>query len=168
MDIRGFTPWAESHSAHEVVEVINQFYCTAEPIIKAHNGFKLQMTGDEIMTRFQTADEAVQAAQALQPEIDRTLSPYGLSFGIGVHTGELIEGLVGGEHTRQYGVFGDTVNVAARLQSQAQGGSIVLSRATWKKMSQPPTHLAPETRQLILKGKTEPISVLVLPCVTAR
>lgn len=163
MDIRGFTPWAEAHSAHQVVEVINQFYCAAESIIKAHNGFKIQMIGDEIMTRFQTADEAMQAAQALQPAIAHKLSAYGLSFGIGVHTGELIEGLVGGEHTRQYGVFGDTVNVAARLQSQAQGGSIVLSRATWKRLSHPPTHLTLETRKLMLKGKTEPISVLILP-----
>jgi adenylate cyclase len=163
MDIRGFTPWAETHSAQQVVEVINQFYCTAEPIVKAHNGFKIQMTGDEIMTRFQTADQAVQAAQALQPAIDHKLSAYGLSFGIGVHTGELIEGLVGGEYTRQYGVFGDTVNIAARLQAQAQSGSIVLSRATWEKLSHPPGQLLPEARQLALKGKTVPISVLILP-----
>jgi len=163
MDIRGFTPWSEAHSAHEVVEVINQFYRAAESIIKAHNGFKIQMTGDEVMTRFHTADEALHAALALQPVIASKLSAYGLSFGIGIHTGELIEGLVGGEQTRQYGVFGDTVNIAARLQTQAQSGSIVMSQDACQKLTQPLSHPSLENRQLTLKGKTAPIAVVVLP-----
>ncbi len=168
MDIRGFTPWSESHPPQEVVELVNQFYSTVEPIIKAHNGFKIQMTGDEIMTRFYSADDALLAAQDLQLAVAKTLAAYGLSAGIGLHTGEVIEGLVGGEHTRQYGIFGDTVNTAARLQGQAKAGEIVISQVTWEKLL---TYKSLGTyfdkKELTLKGKTEsmPVIVLSLPVI---
>lgn len=162
MDIRGFTPWSEAHEPHEVVEMVNQFYRTVEPLIKANNGFKIQMTGDEIMTRFYSANDAFAAAQALQPAVSRTLAQYGLSAGIGLHSGEVIEGLVGGQQTRQYGIFGDTVNVAARLQSQAKAGEIVMSQTTWEKLSPQPANGHPKKCELILKGKTEPMTVVVL------
>lgn len=162
MDIRGFTPWSEAHSPQAVVDLVNHFYRTAEPIIKAHNGFKIQMTGDEIMTRFYTPDDALHAALALQPAIARNLQPYGLSAGIGVHMGDVVEGLVGSEHTRQYGVFGDTVNTAARLQGQAQANEIVISESTWRELKPEPHGLKVTARELTLKGKAEALPVCVI------
>lgn len=162
MDIRGFTPWSESHQPREVVDMVNQFYRTVEPLIKMHNGFKIQMTGDEIMTRFYSADEALAAAQALQSSVAKVLALFGLSAGVGLHSGEVIEGLVGGEQTRQYGIFGDTVNIAARLQGQAKSGEIIISQVTWEKLTHIPVNSRPERRELMLKGKTEPMSVMVL------
>lgn len=162
MDVRGFTPWSETHTPQEVVDMVNRFYHTAEPIIKAHNGFKIQMTGDEIMTRFNTADEALQAALELQQAVANALLPDGLSAGIGMHTGDVIEGLVGGEHTRQYGIFGDTVNTAARLQGQARSNEVVVSAATWHKLNQRPEHLPISQRELTLKGKAHTMQVLVV------
>lgn len=162
MDVRGFTPWSEAHTPQEVVEMVNVFYQAAEPIIRAHNGFKIQMTGDEIMTRFYSPDEALEAALALQQTIPAKLLPYGLSAGIGLHTGDVIEGLVGGEFTRQYGIFGDTVNTAARLQGQAQANEVVISASTWGKFTNPPRHLQSIRRELTVKGKAEPIVVHIL------
>ncbi|MFN8527846.1 MAG: adenylate/guanylate cyclase domain-containing protein [Anaerolineae bacterium] len=168
MDIRGFTPWSEVHSPEQVVELINQFYCTAEPIIKAHDGFKIQMTGDEIMTRFSSADQAVKAAEALQTALSPKLSAFGLSVGIGVHSGKVIEGLVGGEQTRQYGIFGDTVNIAARLQAQAQSGEVIIGQSTWNKLTTTPAKYPTEKRSLALKGKADRFSVVVLMVVPSK
>lgn len=157
MDIRGFTTWTEAHSPQEVVEMINAFYSAAERIISQHGGFKIQMIGDEIMTRFAAIDDALAAALQLKQEMGRVLKPYGLNVGIGIHCGEVVEGLVGTENTRQYGIFGDAVNVTARLQSQAQSGQIVVSQTAWERLQQKPSTLKPQVRELTLKGKQEPM-----------
>ena len=164
MDIRGFTPWSETHTPDEVVQMVNTFYQTAESIIKAHHGFKIQMTGDEIMTRFDTPHEAVQAALHIQPQIATAISPFGLSAGIGIHTGEVVEGLVGSKLTRQYGIFGDTVNTAARLQGQAKANEIVMSNITWERIQHtiPFKNLPATTQYVTLKGKANPIMMIVL------
>jgi len=160
MDIRGFTPWSEAHQPQEVVDMVSQFYRASEAIIKKHNGFKIQITGDEIMTRFCSADEAVAAAQELQTAIPKLLGSFGLSVGIGLHSGEVIEGLVGSEQTRQYGIFGDTVNTAARLQAQAKTGEVVISQATWERLTRLPRNYHRCT--MSLKGKSEAVPVVIL------
>lgn len=162
MDIRGFTPWSESHTPQDVVNMVNTFYQTAEPIIQAHNGFKIQMTGDEIMTRFSDATEALQCARLLQVAIAEALNPFDLSAGIGIHCGEVVEGLVGGESTRQYGIFGDTVNTAARLQSQAKANEVVLSNTLWQELDPKTRPQTARQNELTLKGKSETMPVFVL------
>lgn len=162
IDIRGFTSWSELHSPGEVVDLVNRFYSTAEPIVKAHHGFKIQMTGDEIMTRFYTPDDALNAALDLQHALGAELKTYGLSAGIGIHTGEVIEGLVGGDETRQYGIFGDHVNVAARLQSEAGPNQIIASRDLWLRIADPPASLSVTEITLTLKGKEEAFPACLL------
>ncbi|MDQ7037528.1 MAG: adenylate/guanylate cyclase domain-containing protein [Anaerolineae bacterium] len=167
MDIRGFTPWSEAHSPHEVVRLINTFYQAAEPIIKSHNGFKIQVTGDEIMTRFYSPEDAVLTALELQPIIANTLNPLTLSAGIGIHVGEVVEGLVGGNQTKQYGIFGDTVNTAARLQGQARANEIVISPDVAGRVEHITEKLHLEQREVVLKGKTNIMNVDVIPMVLA-
>lgn len=160
MDIRGFTPWSESHTPDEVVSMLNTFYRTSEEIIIKHHGFKIQMQGDEIMTRFSSVDDGISAALGLQKAMKKTLLPFNLSAGIGLHTGSVVEGLVGGEMTRQYGIFGDTVNTAARLQSQAHANEIVVSEDTWQRATQKPSDS--QQTELSLKGKVEPFKVHII------
>jgi class 3 adenylate cyclase len=160
MDIRGFTPWSEAHTPDEVVSMLNTFYRAAEPIIIRHHGFKIQMQGDEIMTRFSSVDDGLSAALELQKTIQATLQAFNLSAGIGVHTGSVIEGLVGGEMTRQYGIFGDIVNTSARLQSQAHANEVVVSDITWQRVAKKPTNS--RDKELTLKGKTEPFKVHIV------
>ncbi|CAG0956262.1 partial Adenylate cyclase 1, partial [Anaerolineae bacterium] len=62
MDIRGFTTWSEQHDPAEVVSMLNEYYSMAEEVIDAHHGFKIQLTADEIMTRFSEPDTALSAA----------------------------------------------------------------------------------------------------------
>lgn len=162
MDIRGFTPWSEHHTPQQVVDMVNSFYRISEPIIKQHGGFKIQMTGDEVMTRFDSAQQAFSAAYELQRAFQLAFASYELSIGIGIHVGDVIEGLVGGEQTMQYGIFGDVVNTAARLQSQAKAGEIVMSQTAFGKLSNMPTDCTVTYDQLTLKGKSYPLPVAVI------
>lgn len=161
MDIRGFTPWSEQHDPGEVVRMLNEFYTLAEQIVSHHGGFKIQMMGDEVMTRFSSPEAGIRAARALQGPVARLLAPHGLGAGIGIHTGDVIEGLIGSAHTRQYGIIGDAVNTAARLQSAAQRGEVVFSDDTYRLL--PPDlaqHVTCE-RTISIKGKSTPIQICV-------
>lgn len=164
MDIRGFTAWSESHDAAEVVAMLNAYYAVTEQIVNDAKGFKIQLTADEIMTRFTTAEAGMAAALALQQPIHRLLARYGLAAGIGLHTGEVIEGIIGSETTKQYGIIGDSVNTAARLQSAAQGGEIVVSEQTWRGLQQHPPIIT--TREVSAKGKRDVLLTYVVGLAT--
>ncbi len=160
MDIRGFTTWSEQHDPAEVVRMLNEYYSMAEEVVDAHHGFKIQLTADEVMTRFSEPDAAFRAALALQSRTQVLLATFDLGAGIGLHTGEVIEGIIGSSKTKQYGIIGDTVNTAARLQSAAKKGELIVSRATWLKLKYQPAPL--DQRVIEAKGKTEPIFAVVL------
>lgn len=159
MDIRGFTAWSEKHDPSEVVNMLNAYYTLAETFIEQHHGFKIQLTGDEVMTRFHEPVDAWRAACTLQAPIHNLLAQYGLSAGIGVHTGEVIEGIIGSDTTKQYGIIGDAVNTAARLQSAAEGGEIVISEQTRHYISDFPQQTI--TREVHAKGKAQPLRTYV-------
>lgn len=161
MDIRGFTSWSEQHDPAEVVQVVNTFYTLAEEIIEQHGGFKIQMMGDEIMTRFSSAEAAIRTALALQGPIARLLAPHDLGAGIGVHTGDVIEGLIGSSKTRQYGVIGDAVNTAARLQSAALRGEVVFSEETSRLIPPDLVKNISCERTISVKGKSAPVRICV-------
>ncbi len=77
-----------------------------------------------------------------------------------VHTGEVIEGMIGSEHTRQYGIIGDSVNTAARLQSAAKRGEIVLSATTYDLLSEKPK--VDQEQSITVKGKSAPLCIYIL------
>ncbi|MCU7845653.1 MAG: adenylate/guanylate cyclase domain-containing protein [Candidatus Thiodiazotropha sp. (ex Monitilora ramsayi)] len=160
LDIREFTAWSERADPQKVVDMLNRYYSVAESIISNHHGHKPNFTADEVMTHFVTADVAVQTALELQIRLHEILQEHNLSVGIGLHTGEVIEGMVGSEDTRKYDIIGDAVNTAKRLESSADKGQIVISENTHKALS-----ITPDTashKLLQVKGKTETLPVYVL------
>lgn len=151
MDIRGFTAWSEQVDPQQAVQMLNKFYNAAEAIIGRHQGHKPNFTAEEIMTRFTHPETALSAALDLQKTLKPLLAPYDLAVGIGLHTGEVIEGLMGSDTTRKYDIIGDAANTAKRLESAAGRGEIMLSEATYKALPQPPAPVTPRTLQV--KGK---------------
>ncbi len=162
MDIRGFTAWSEAHDASDVVAMLNAYYSLAEQVIDAHGGFKMQLIGDEVLTRFERAEDAVRTALALQERVGALLQLYDLSVGVGVHTGDVIEGLIGTPRTRQYGIIGDAVNTAARLQSAAAGGEVLVSEQTFHLLPADLQQWRQDERAVLAKGKAEPVRAYVL------
>lgn len=77
------------------------------------------------------------------------------AIGIGIATGQAFVGNVGGGQVTDYTVLGDTVNVAARLQSEAAAGEILISQETYSQVASAFPHA--KRHELMLKGKSEPV-----------
>lgn len=160
MDIRGFTHWSESRPPEAVVNLLDRYYALAEQALGAHRAIKWKFTADEVMAVFVRPEDAVQAALALQKHISPELELHRLGAGVGLHTGPVIEGLLGSAQVKFYDVIGDTANTASRIENAAAGGEILISTETYQALEPPPP--VSETRQLALKGKREPITVYPL------
>ena len=160
MDIRGFTSWSERHTPEEVASLLNRYYLTVENLLNKYQVIKYKFTADEVMAVFLDADEAVRAARDLQESITRTLLKRELGAGIGIHTGSLVEGLLGGQNVRFYDVIGDTVNTAARIEKTAKAGEIWISDDTRQSLA---NKVVGELKEVKVKGKGEPIKVYSIP-----
>lgn len=142
VDVRGFTTMSEALSAPEVVEILNQYLTlTSESILK-RQGTLDKFVGDAtmafwgaplpqedyVMRACQAAMDMVEGSKALSRQL---LEKYGrtVSFGIGVHVGPAVVGNIGSPRRMDYTAIGDTVNTAARLEANAPGGTIYISRA---------------------------------------
>jgi len=160
MDIRGFTAWTEQVDPQQAVHMLNTYYNAAETIISDYRGHKPNFTADEVMTRFNTPEAALHAALDLQDVLQSTLISFNLAVGIGLHTGEVIEGLMGSDHTRKYDIIGDAVNTAKRLESSAGQGEIVMSAATYQALPYKLDHVT--SRNLQVKGKAETLEAFAV------
>lgn len=156
MDIRGFTKWSEKRSPEEVASLLNRYYMNIESLLNNYQVIKYKFTADEVMAVFIEADEAVRVARELQETIGRTLLKRDLGVGIGINTGLLVEGLLGGQNVRFYDVIGDTVNTTARIEKSAGAGEIWISEDTRSNLS---NRMVGAQKEIIVKGKDQPIKV---------
>jgi adenylate cyclase len=142
-DIRGFTRLSEHAPPERVVQLLNNYFTAMSDVIFAHGGTLDKYIGDGLMALFgaPTAGpndpcNAVAAAVSMQRQMDvinKQLRVEGLTeiaIGIGLHTGEATVGYIGSERRSEYTAIGDTVNLAARLEQNAQAGQILLSDVT--------------------------------------
>jgi class 3 adenylate cyclase len=176
-DIRNFTPLSETMDATGVVEFLNNYFRYVTPAITAHNGVINKFIGDAVMAVFTPqlgsgdyAADAVRAAAAMRAALaefnasGKAAAP--VAFGIGVHCGRLVAGNIGTFSRLEYTFIGDTVNVAARLQSKTKdfGTDVVVSRAAWEKAagSLGGAFRFESLGRTALKGKAEPMEVYKL------
>jgi class 3 adenylate cyclase len=172
-DLAGFTPFSESHEPDEVHAMLVAYFGRLTPLIAdEHGGEVHEFVGDQIFAIFNKGgdqpDHAVRAARAglaLQraaAEI-RAAHPDWPSFRVGINTGPVLAGVVGERGHRVHGVFGDTVNLGARLEGQAPPGGVVVGAATRAQLPDgTEAELMPELR---VKGKAEPVLAYALRAV---
>ena len=160
MDVRSFTAWAERCTPETVVQALNAYYAAAEPALRRHGAIKLKFSADEILGVFADAGHAVACARELRECARAALSPSGLMAGIGVHSGPVVEGLLGSAGMMGYDVIGDTVNTAKRIEGAAGGGEVLVSEPVRAALD-PATPLG-ERREVVAKGKEAPIAVYPL------
>jgi class 3 adenylate cyclase len=138
-DLGGYSTYAESRAPAEVVGLLNRYFAAALPAILAEGGTPMQLPGDAIFAVFGAptpqADHAVRACRAATTLLERTAAfakepMAGPRFAIGINTGPALVGNIGSEEFRNFTAIGDTTNVAARLQSLAGAGEIVVGPAT--------------------------------------
>jgi adenylate cyclase len=161
IDIRDFTGFAERSSASQVVAAINHLFERIVPIIRSHGGHVDKFVGDGLLAVFGAprhqsdhADRGLAAAL----EIERAAADQ-LPIGIGLSSGTVIAGNVGGAGRFEFSVIGDAVNVAARVEETTRAtGDTVLVAATTRALLSDPTSLE-ERPALPLRGKTEPVAL---------
>lgn len=170
-DIRGFTPMSERTTPETVVEILNEHFTIMTDSVLRNMGTLDKYIGDSVMALFGAPENdpevdpvnAVSAAIGMQQgmtKVNEKLTARGLpniKIGIGINTGVAIVGEIGSERQMNYTAIGDSVNLAARLESNAQPGQILISAETAVRLrgafalnALPP---------IKVKGKSDPIPV---------
>jgi len=171
-DIRRFTTLTETMGPRDTVAMLNEYFTEMIEVIFAHNGMLDKYMGDGLMAIFGApvssgadADNALLVAtgmiRALTPmnlrRIEAGLEP--LEIGVGLATGEVIAGSVGPRKRLEYAVVGDSVNLAARLESANKYyGTLVLLPGTTVATLQTPAVLR-RIDLIRVKGKSRPTEV---------
>jgi adenylate cyclase len=162
-DLRGYTSFSERSQPTDVVALLNAYFGEAVPEILANGGTVVQFMGDALMAIFNAPvaqpDHPLRAARAALGMQARATAlaaghPEWPRFRVGVATGPALVGNVGSDEVRSFTAIGDTVNLAARLQTQAEIGRVVVSAATAAALEGKAT-LVP-IGELSLKGKERP------------
>ena len=142
VDIRGFTTMSEALPATEVVEILNQYLSLTTKCVMENHGTLDKFVGDctmaiwnaplkqddYVMNACKAALDMVKGSEELAKELQEK---YGrtVAFGVGVHCGKAVVGNIGAQMRMDFTAIGDTVNTAARLEANAPGGCIYISRA---------------------------------------
>jgi predicted ATPase/class 3 adenylate cyclase/GAF domain-containing protein/tRNA A-37 threonylcarbamoyl transferase component Bud32 len=167
-DIRDFTSISEAMPPQENFDFINAYLSRMEPNILAYNGFIDKYIGDAIMALFPTnADDALQAAIDMLitlNEYNKTRGRPGrpiIKIGIGIHTGRLMLGTVGGKNRMDGTVISDAVNLASRIEglTKIYGSALLITEFTYNKLSDPLQYHIRMIDKVYVKGKTQQITV---------
>lgn len=167
-DIRGFTTMSEGMDPDRIVDLLNEYFTRVTDVIFDHEGMIDKYIGDSVMAVFgvpmskgNDAANAVNAAiqvQRLMLEMNRDAAARRwpeLRIGIGINTGIVTAGNIGSPRRLDYTVVGDTVNIAARLMSSAEGGQILISGSTAAEL--PEGSEVRKLRARRVRGRSEPV-----------
>lgn len=174
-DIRSFTTITESRSPAEIIEILNDYYALMFEAITGHGGSVNQMIGDGLMAVFGApvyyedhCERAVRAALEMlellaafnQDQVAQDKPP--IKIGVGIATGKVIAGFTGTQHRATYTCIGDTVNLAARIESHTKvvAHPILIDQYTREGL-QADIEAEP-LGPVIFKGKQQPINIFAV------
>ena len=168
-DIRGFTTLSEGRTPQRNFRFINQFLEVMEPCIHDHGGFVGQYLGDGFLALFPTgSSDPVRAAVEMQ----HALGPFNtaqveagetaIRIGIGLHSGRVMLGTIGGASRLDTGVVSDVVNTASRVEglSKMYGAPVVVSEATLATLADDHGWTLRELDSVVVKGRKAPPQAL--------
>ncbi len=170
-DIRGFTSFSERVSPEQLVTVLNEYLAASAEEVLKEEGTIDKFLGDAIMAWFNAPIpqvdhtlRAVRAALGIRRALTalhaRLPASSHLSFGVGIHVGEAVLGLVGTERRLEFTAIGDSVNTAKRIQENSSGGQILLSQAALDQVAG--SVQVEVVDDILAKGKRDPIPVYQL------
>ena len=138
VDVRDFTPRAERSSARETVAFLNAFFETVVPVVLEHGGHANKFLGDGVLAVFGApervpdhADRAVACARAIGMAVRRCFRGD-VKVGVGINSGPVVVGSVGGGGRLEFTVIGDAVNISARAErfTRDTGDEVLITEAT--------------------------------------
>ena len=139
-DIAGFTTLSESRTPDVVLALLNTYFERVGTIAAEHGGVIVNFQGDGLLIVFNApadvpnhASAALETAKALLSAVEaERFNDEAIAIRIGIHTGEVVAGLAGSRDRQTYTVYGDTVNVASRLEemNKHHGTRLMISAET--------------------------------------
>ncbi|MCU0847654.1 MAG: HAMP domain-containing protein [Spirochaetes bacterium] len=169
-DVRGFTAMSEKMQPEEVVEILNQYLDLQAQIIKNQGGDIDKFVGDEVMAVFSGPDKASRAMKAAI-EIMEAIREFNkeredsdlrtVNVGIGINMGDVVHGRMGSRDRMDNTSIGDAVNLAARLCSHAEPGSVLVSKEV---IAEAPKgkFTGKKLEPIRVKGKAKPIPIFAV------
>ena len=170
VDIRGFTTMSENLAPEEVVEILNEYFGVITDAIFKNKGTLDKFIGDAAMAVFNSpfdlddyvfraVSTACDIARASETLGEKLMERFGkkVSYGIGVNCGQAIIGNIGSNFRMDYTAIGDTVNTAARLESNAKAGEILISEEVKNRLAD--RIETEDVGEIPLKGKHNKIFV---------
>jgi adenylate cyclase len=175
-DIRSFTPLVESQSPEETIDLLNTYYTLMFDAISGHGGIVSQIAGDGLMAIFgaplplpdhcrsavRAALEMIEMVELFNLERVAAAKPQ-IRIGIGIATGEMVAGYTGTNERATYTCIGDTVNVAARLETHTKVAQvpILIDGATRADLGR---DIAVEALGPVsIRGKSQSVDVFAVP-----
>lgn len=170
LDVEGFTRLAEHKEPQELVQMMNAFFRRVEDVIREHGGVVAHFQGDGVLATFNLpvarpdhADRALDAANAIAALVDvERFAGVTLRVRIGIATGKATAGIVGGADRSSFTVYGDVVNVAARLEqaNKRTGTRVLAARSTVDALTAPSGSAS--IGPIALPGRVAPVEVFTL------
>ena len=145
-DIREFTEISENFTPKENFDFINHYLGYMEPVVMRNNGFIDKYIGDSIMALYSlSVNDAINAAIEMRAKLEefnedlKMNDKRTIDSGIGIHTGDLMLGIVGGRSRIEGTVISDHVNLASRLEglTKIYGAPIIVSQDSLIKIENP-------------------------------
>jgi adenylate cyclase len=174
-DIRGFTSMSEGMGPRDVLAMLDDYFGRMSQIVKGHDGVVGKFMGDGLLAFWGVPDtlpdhatRAVRAARDMRRalrELNNHRAHEGappIKIGIGIHTGNVAAGMLGGELQSEYTVIGDAVNVASRIEglTKEHAVDVLLSETTWAQLKE-----AGKTRRVAedqIRGRKLPVVLYAL------
>jgi adenylate cyclase len=169
-DLKGFTKMCDNRDPAEVVSILNGYFRCMSEALANHHGQVTELMGDGILTLFGAlrsnpwqVQDAVMGALAMRKALVeyneelRSKSLPELSFGIGIHQGEVLVGVMGNFELSKFGVVGDTINVASRVEALTRVHDVDLLVTEEVRNQLDDRFSLKEMPAVPIKGKQEPI-----------
>ncbi|MBL8101435.1 MAG: GAF domain-containing protein [Anaerolineales bacterium] len=170
-DIRGFTTYSESLAPEKLVFILNRYLAAMAEAVLAQEGTIDKFMGDAIMAWFNAPVpqpdhtlRAVKTAIAIRNSVENLYKELPedshLAFGVGIHYGDAVLGLIGTEKRLEYTAISDSVNTAKRIQENSAKNQILISKEAYERVKdvvEAKPHVS-----MNVKGKTQPIEVYEL------
>ena len=167
-DIRGFTSYSEHLAPERLVSILNLYLAAMADAVLAQEGTVDKFMGDAIMAWFNAPVpqpdhtlRAVKTALAIRDAVENLYkelsSDSHLAFGVGIHFGDAVLGLIGTERRLEYTAISDTVNVAKRLQENSAKNQIIISHEAYERVKDE-VEVKP-LPDMPVKGKSKPLEV---------
>ena len=176
-DIRGFTSFSETREPEEVLSMLNAYLQAQAEVVHAHGGDIDKFVGDELMALFYGEAAETDAAKCGVAMIEAVRKENlsrgvdGVAIGIGINAGPAIVGAMGAEARMDFTAIGDTVNLSARLCSNAAPGQVLVTRAIVAKVQEgagAADLVFCPLEPILVKGKAQPIPIFAVSDTARR